>query len=57
LEKYNGKNKEQNARKMGEILKILKDWNLVYLAWQKLKYSKRTATNSIRPIYAPRKST
>ena len=59
LEKYDGKSKEQNKRKMGEIWKkwMLKDWNLVYLAWQKLKYSKRTAKNSIRSIYAPKKST
>jgi len=59
LEKYDGKSKEQNAGKIGEILGkwMLKDWNLVYLAWQKLKYSKRTATNSIRSLYAPGKST
>ena len=54
LEKYDGKSKEQNTRKIGEILEelMLKDWNLVYHAW---KYSKRTATNSIRSIYTPRK--
>ena len=54
LEKYNGKSKEQNTRKMGEILEkwVVKGWNLVYLAWQKSKYSKRTATSS---IYAPGK--
>ena len=27
---------------------MMKDWNLLYLAWQKSKYSKRT-------IHAPRK--
>ena len=59
LEKYNDKSKEQNAGKISEILEkwMLKDWNLVYLGWQKSKYSKRTATNSIRSIYAPRKHT
>ena len=33
---------------------MLKDWNFMYLVWQKLKY---TATNSITSIYAPRNST
>ena len=43
----------------GEILVkwMLKDWNLVYFAWLKSKYSKRITTNSIRSIHAPRKST
>ena len=45
LKKYDDKSKEQNAGEMGEMLEkqMLKDWNLVYLAWQKLKYSKKNS--------------